>query len=336
LEKELSNPELWNNPTKKNYRINITKELEKLKEIVVVWEKLSNLVSEIDTIVELAKQTEDLSLNTEFVERINLLDKTIKELQLDLLLSQPHDESNAIVTLHAGAGGTEACDWVEMLFRMYTRWANKKGYEVEILDVSRGDEAGFRSITFIVKGKYSFGLLKGEKGVHRLVRISPFDANKRRHTSFASCDVIPEVEEEEIEIDEKDLKIDTYGASGHGGQHLQKTESAVRITHIPTNIVVQCQTERSQLKNKIMAMKLLKSRLYQKKLEEEQKEKELERQQKGDIGWGRQKRSYIFMPYQLVKDNITGVEVGNVESVMDGEIDVFIESYLEKNVKLGK
>ena len=304
--------------------------MEKLKEIIGVWEKLTNLATEIDTVIELSRQTEDTSLNTEFVSRINQLDKTLKELRLDLLLSKPHDESNAILMLHSGAGGTEACDWVEMLFRMYSRWSNKKGYEVEILDLSKGDEAGIRSVTFMVKGKYAFGLLKGEKGVHRLVRISPFDANKRRHTSFASCSVIPEVEEEEVEVNEKDIKIDTYGASGHGGQHLQKTESAVRITHIPTNIVVQCQTERSQLKNRIMAMKLLKSRLYQEKIEQEQKEKELERQQKGDIGWGRQRRSYVFMPYQLVKDNLVGVETSNVEGVMDGDIDMFIESYLEK------
>ncbi len=323
---------MWNNSLKRTYRISLVKELEKLKDIVNIWTQLSNLVNEIETVIELAKQSEDSSLNIEFEERVNILSKTIKKLRLDLLLSNPHDESNAIVTLHAGAGGTESCDWVEMLFRMYSRWANKKSFEIEILDVSRGEEAGLRSITFMVKGKYSYGLLKGEKGVHRLVRISPFDANKRRHTSFASCDVIPEVEEEEIEIEEKDIKIDTYGASGHGGQHLQKTESAVRITHIPTNIIVQCQTERSQLKNRIMAMKLLKSRLYQLKIEDEQKERYKERQEKGEIGWGRQKRSYVFMPYQLVKDNITGIETSNIDGVMDGDIDEFIDAYLEKNI----
>lgn len=240
---------------------------------------------------------------------------------------------NAIRTLHAGAGGTEVCDWVEMLFRMYSRWANKKGFEVEIIDINKGEEAGIKSITFIVKGKYAYGLLKGEEGVHRLVRISPFDANKRRHTSFASCDVSPEVEEEEINIDEKDLKIETFRASGHGGQHLQKTESAVRIVHIPTGIVVQCQSERSQLKNKILAMKILKSRLYKLKEEQQNLERQKERMQKGEIGWGRQRRSYVFMPYQLVKDNITQVEVGDVSSVMDGEIDIFIQAYLEQNAK---
>lgn len=212
---------------------------------------------------------------------------------------------------------------------MYTRWANSKGFEVEIVDLSKGEEAGIRSVTFIVKGKYAYGLLKGEEGVHRLVRISPFDANKRRHTSFASCDVAAEVEEKEIEIEEKDLKIETFRASGHGGQHLQKTESAVRITHIPTGITVQCQTERSQLKNKITALKILKARLYKLRQHQQDLERKKERMQKGEIGWGRQTRSYIFMPYQLVKDHITGVEVTNVEAVMDGDIDVFIEAYLE-------
>ncbi len=264
------------------------------------------------------------------------LEKFIKDINLNILLKEPHDESNAIVTLHSGAGGTEACDWVEMLFRMYSRWANKKGFEVEIFDLNKAEEAGIKSVTFIVKGKYAYGLLKGEEGVHRLVRISPFDANKRRHTSFASCDVSPEVQEEELIIDEKDLKIETFRASGHGGQHLQKTESAVRITHIPTGIIVQCQSERSQIKNKILALKLLKSRLYKLKKEEENLEKQKERIKKGEIGWGRQTRSYVFMPYQLVKDNITGIEVGDVNSVMDGEIDVFIQAYLEYNVKKNK
>lgn len=255
---------------------------------------------------------------------------------MNTLLNLPHDESNAIVTLHAGAGGTEACDWVEMLFRMYSRWAAKRKFNVEIVDISKAEEAGMRSVTFIVKGRYAYGLLKGEEGVHRLIRISPFDANKRRHTSFASCDVSPEVEEKEIEIDEKDLRIETFRASGHGGQHLQKTESAVRIVHIPTGIVVQCQTERSQIKNKITALKILKSKLYKLKQQKEDLEKKKERSQKGEIGWGRQTRSYIFMPYQLVKDHITGVEVGNVEAVMDGEIDVFIEAYLEYIKKTNK
>lgn len=337
LEKKLSSSDLWNNPTLQNERIEITKKLQKIKQDIEIFEKIKTLTSELETIIELTKiDQEDHSLEKEFTNRLKELEKSLKDIKLKILLNDPHDESNAIVTLHSGAGGTEACDWVEMLFRMYSRWANKKGFEIEIIDLNKGEEAGIKSVTFIVKGKYAYGLLKGEEGVHRLVRISPFDANKRRHTSFASCDVSPEIEEEEITIDEKDLKIDTFRASGHGGQHLQKTESAVRITHIPTGIVVQCQSERSQLKNKILAVKLLKSKLYKLKKEEENLEKQKERIKKGDIGWGRQTRSYVFMPYQLVKDNITGIEVGDINSVMDGEIDIFIQAYLEYNAKKNK
>lgn len=332
LENQLSNPELWNTPGQQSYQIQITKELNQLKEVVNIWKEVTDIISEIDTITELAQHTQDNSLNTELSNRIIKLEKIIKDIRLNTLLSKPHDTSNAILSLHAGAGGTESCDWVEMLFRMYSRWANRKGFEVEIIDTTPGEEAGIKSITFMIKGKYAYGLLKGEEGVHRLVRISPFDANKRRHTSFASVDVMPEVEEEEITIDEKDIRIDTYRASGHGGQHLQKTDSAVRIIHLPTGTIVQCQSERSQLKNKITAMKILKSKLYQLREEQELKNKQKERQEKGEIGWGRQKRSYVFMPYQLVKDNFTGVETGNVQSVLDGEIDAFIESFLEKQI----
>ncbi|MCX7956701.1 MAG: peptide chain release factor 2 [Endomicrobia bacterium] len=329
LESKLSDNNLWSSSSQQE-RINIVKTLQQIKNDIEIFTKINSLVAEIDTILELSKQSpEDSYLNSEFHLRVNELEKILKDIKLNIFLNSPHDESNAILTLHAGAGGTEACDWVEMLFRMYSRWAVKKKFEVEIVDMSKGEEAGIRSVTFIVKGKYAYGLLKGEEGVHRLVRISPFDANKRRHTSFASCDVSPEVEEKEIEIDEKDLKIETFRASGHGGQHLQKTESAVRITHIPTGITVQCQTERSQLKNKITALKILKSKLYKLKQQQQNLEKKKERIQKGEIGWGRQTRSYIFMPYQLVKDHITGVEVTNVEAVMNGEIDVFIETYLE-------
>lgn len=301
-----------------------------------MYTKIEFLKQELETILELSKESDESLLETEFKNYLTELEQIVNQLKLTIFLNEPHDKSNAIVTLHAGAGGTESCDWVEMLFRMYTRWADKKGFKIEIVDISKGEEAGFRNVVFIIKGDYAYGLLKGEEGVHRLVRISPFDANKRRHTSFASCDVAAEVSEEEIVIDEKDLKIDTFRASGHGGQHLQKTESAVRITHIPTGIIVQCQSERSQLKNKLTAIKILKSKLYKIKQEQELQEKQKERSQKGDIGWGRQKRSYVFMPYQLVKDHITGVEVGDVNSVMDGEIDVFIKSYLEYNAKKDK
>lgn len=333
LESELSKSELWSLPEHEQKRVEITKRIKELKTDIETYERMQYLLGELEAVIELSEETEDISLTKEFTSLLTELEGLVTQTRLKLLMNSPQDKSNAIVTLHAGAGGTEACDWVEMLFRMYTRWATKKGFEVEIVDLSKGEEAGIRSVTFIVKGDYAYGLLKGEEGVHRLVRISPFDANKRRHTSFASCDVSPEVEEEEIVIDEKDLKIETFRASGHGGQHLQKTESAVRITHIPTGIVVQCQSERSQLKNKLTALKILKSRLYKLNKEKENLQKQKERMQKGEIGWGRQTRSYIFMPYQLVKDNITGVEVTNVESVMDGEIDVFIQSYLEYNAR---
>ncbi len=328
---------MWNDITFQQERVEIVKKLQKLKNDIDKYKKIQRIHSDINTIIELSKEfPEDTTLEKEFLTKLEELKKIIEEIKVNILLNEPHDISNAIVTLHAGAGGTESCDWVEMLFRMYSKWASKKGFGIEIVDASRGEEAGFRSITFMVKGEYAYGLLKGEEGVHRLVRISPFDANKRRHTSFASFSISPEVEEEEIQINENELKIDTFRASGHGGQHLQKTESAVRIVHIPTGIVVQCQSERSQLKNKLMALKILKSKLYKLKEEKENLEKQKERIEKGEIGWGRQRRSYVFMPYQLVKDNITGVEVGNIDSVMDGEIDVFIRAYLEYSIKKNK
>lgn len=337
LENKLTDTKLWSDNALQQVRIDTIKKLQRLKDDIDKYKKIQQLLSDINIIVELSKEfPEDLTLDKELLTKLEELKKIIDKVKINLLLNEPHDISNAILTLHAGAGGTEACDWVEMLFRMYSKWASKKGFEVEILDISKGEEAGFRSITFIVKGEYAYGMLKGEEGVHRLVRISPFDANKRRHTSFASVNVSPEIEEEEIEINENEIKIDTFRASGHGGQHLQKTESAVRIVHIPTGIVVQCQSERSQLKNKLMALKILKSKLYKLKEEMKNLEKQKERIEKGEIGWGRQKRSYVFMPYQLVKDNITGVEVGNIDSVMEGEIDVFIKAYLEYHAKKNK
>ena len=248
------------------------------------------------------------------------------------LLSGERDLSNAIVSIHPGAGGTEAQDWAEMLMRMYLRWAEKRGYGTEILDYQNGEEAGVKSVTFMVTGDYAYGRTKAEAGVHRLVRISPFDANKRRHTSFASVHVYPEVEEDvDISIDEKDLRIDTYRASSAGGQHVNKTDSAVRITHLPTNIVVQCQNERSQLKNKNVAMKVLRSRLYEVRKKELDAKVEKLMSEKKDIAWGSQIRSYVFQPYQLVKDHRTGVESGNVTAVMDGDIDQYIEGFLIAN-----
>lgn len=278
---------------------------------------------------ELGLEEQDESVIPEVEESFKLFKKDFEELRLETLLTGPYDKNNAILTLHAGAGGTEAQDWVQMLLRMYTRWAEKKGFTVRILDYLDGEEAGIKSVTVQVMGENAYGYLKSEKGVHRLVRISPFDASGRRHTSFASSDVMPELSDEiEVNINPDDLKVDTYRSSGAGGQHINKTESAIRITHIPTGIVVACQTERSQFQNRDTAMKMLKSKLVELK-EREQKEKieDLKGIQM-DIAWGSQIRSYVFCPYTLVKDHRTNYEQINVNSVMDGEIDGFINSYL--------
>jgi len=278
-----------------------------------------------------SENTPDQTLIAEIRESLEKLETKIQEFHLKLKLSEEFDINGAIISIHAGAGGTEACDWAEMLMRMYFRWAERKGYSVSIVDSLDGEEAGMKSVTFIVRGAYAYGYLKSELGVHRLVRISPFDANKRRHTSFASVDIIPEIEDDiKIEINDKDIRIDTYRAGGHGGQYLQKTDSAVRITHIPTGIVVQSQNERSQGQNKETSMKLLKAKLYE--LEREKKRAEIEKHydEKGSIAWGNQIRSYVFMPYQLVKDHRTGCETGNISKVMDGDLDMFIEAYLSR------
>jgi len=310
-------------------------EIDELKTITNQWNSLHKKFTDLQAILELSEEGHiDKTLEKEFYEGLRTLQKEILKLETESLLSEKNDKLNAIVSIHAGAGGTEACDWAQMLFRMYARWAERKNFSVEIVDYLAGEEAGIKSVTFIVRGLYAYGLLKSEIGVHRLVRISPFDANKRRHTSFASCDVLPEIEEDiEIKINDSDLRIDTFRASGHGGQHLQKTDSAVRITHIPTGIVVQCQSERSQFKNKSTALKILKARLYE--LEQEKLRSQLEKHysEKGTIAWGNQIRSYVFMPYQLVKDHRTGIETSDVQSVMDGEIDLFIYAFLEKKLK---
>jgi len=281
---------------------------------------------------ELAAEEGGESMRDELEKELTVIQKDIASAEVAALLSGERDLTNAIISIHPGAGGTEAQDWAEMLMRMYLRWAEKRGYRTEILDYQAGEEAGVKSVTFTVSGEYAYGRMKAEAGVHRLVRISPFDANKRRHTSFASIYVYPEVEDDiDISIDEKELRIDTYRASSAGGQHVNKTDSAVRITHLPTNIVVQCQNERSQLKNKNVAMKVLKSRLYElRKKEQDEKLGKLVSEKK-DIAWGSQIRSYVFQPYQMVKDHRSGVEVGHVSSVMDGELDQFIEAYLILN-----
>lgn len=303
--------------------------LDGLKETVNSWKDLNARINNLIEIDELLKQEQDESLSKELEQDKLKLTKDIENIETKTKLSGKHDKNNAIVSIHAGAGGTESCDWAQMLVRMYSRWAENKGFSFNTIDILDGDEAGVKSITFMVSGKYAYGLLQSEIGVHRLVRISPFDANKRRHTSFASVDVIPEVDDDiDIVIDEKDLRIDTYRSTGAGGQHVNTTDSAVRITHLPTNIVVQSQTERSQIKNKATAMKLLKAKLYEFEQEKLRESYEKHYDEKGLIAWGSQIRSYVFMPYQLVKDHRTDYETSQVDKVMDGDIDSFISQYL--------
>ena len=307
------------------------KKISILEKEIKLWEKLDLANNDVGVLLEFA-ESGDVKLNELSLEIDNFVSK-IKDLELKMILGDPRDIQDAIVTIHPGAGGTESQDWAQMLFRMYSRWVEKKGFKLDMLDYQPGDEAGIKDLTMEIKGDYSYGLLKSEAGVHRLVRISPFDSNNRRHTSFASVFVYPTSEEEiEIEIDQKDVRIDTYRASGAGGQHVNKTDSAIRITHLPSGIVVQCQNERSQHKNKASAMKVLKARLYQKEKEKEKEAmKDLE-DTKMDIGWGSQIRSYVFHPYNLVKDHRTKKEIGNVSSVMDGDLDNFIHAYLLKKI----
>ncbi len=288
-------------------------------------------LDELKVLLDLCSEAEDEELEDELRTGVKRLTEVLDRHDQENLFSGPYDDRNALISLHAGAGGTEAQDWVEMLFRMYGRWAQEQGFQVEVLDILPGDEAGIKSITGLISGRYAYGYLKAERGVHRLVRISPFDASGRRHTSFASVDVIPEVEEDtEIDINPEDLRIDTYRASGHGGQYINKTDSAVRITHLPTGIVVQCQSERSQLANRLRAMKMLRSRLSALKRQEQEAKLNQLRGEQREIAWGSQIRSYVFEPYTLVKDHRTGVEIGNVQAVMDGAIGPFIEAYLRQ------
>ena len=291
------------------------------------------MLDDLEVLIELQKEGEDAAADIR--ERLSELEERLSETELKALLSGPHDKNNAIVTIHPGAGGTESQDWADMLYRMYLRWAERQSYRSEVTDYQAGEEAGIKSITLIVKGEFAYGYLSAEIGVHRLVRISPFDAGARRHTSFASVFVTPELEEDvDIQIDEKDLRIDTYRSSGAGGQHVNVTDSAVRITHLSSGIVVQCQNERSQHRNKSTAMKILKSRLYELELEKKRKELNKMEASKADISWGSQIRSYVLQPYQMVKDHRTKFEVGDVQSVLDGKIDPFITAYLQQ--KSGK
>ena len=298
------------------------------KNIVSRYEKLATEIDDEEVLVDFVESGE-MSFESELQTKHKILKSDIEEFEINLLLDGEYDINNAIVTIHSGAGGTEACDWADMLYRMYLRWCNLKGYKVSEFDFMEGDSVGIKSVTFLVEGINAYGYLKSEKGDHRLVRISPFDANKKRHTSFASVEVVPEVDENvEVEINPVDIRIDTYRASGAGGQHVNMTDSAVRITHFPSGIVVTCQKERSQLSNRETAMKMLKSKLLE--LEIKKKEEEMKKIQgeQSDIGWGNQIRSYVFQPYALVKDHRTNTEIGNVKAVMDGDIDDFINSYL--------
>ncbi|WP_183585141.1 peptide chain release factor 2 [Paenibacillus rhizosphaerae] len=332
FEEKMSAPDFWDDNEKAQ---SVIAEMNAVKSSVDEYEKLQQEYDDASMMAELADEEGDESLAAEIAEAVESLTKKLDDFELKLLLNQPYDKMNAILELHPGAGGTESQDWGQMLLRMYTRWAEKHGFKVETLDYLPGDEAGIKSVTLLIKGFNAYGYLKAEKGVHRLVRISPFDSSGRRHTSFVSCDVVPEITEDvDVEIRTEDLKIDTYRASGAGGQHINTTDSAVRITHIPTGVVVTCQNERSQIKNRERAMTMLRSKLYERKLEEQQKQLDEIRGEQSDIAWGSQIRSYVFHPYSMVKDHRTSVETGNVGAVMDGDLDPFIDGYLRSQIKV--
>ena len=317
----------WNDPVVSQNKM---KTLKSLKDDVATYEKLATQFDDIETLIEMGYEENDASLIPEIEEMLNEFVTTFDNIRIKTLLSGEYDGDNAILSLHAGAGGTESCDWAQMLFRMYSKWADSRGYELVVLDSLDGDEAGIKSITFQINGENAYGYLKSEKGVHRLVRISPVNAAGKRQTSFVSCDVMPDIEEDlDIEINEDDLRIDTYRSSGAGGQHINKTSSAIRITHLPTGIVVQCQNERSQHQNKDKAMQMLKAKLYLLKEQENAEKAAGIRGEVTEIGWGNQIRSYVMQPDTMVKDHRTGVETGNVDSVMDGKIDLFINGYLK-------
>ena len=338
LEKELVDLEgqttkegFWND---QNLSKNVVNKIKNIKSKCESYRKIEAEAQNLNDLAELVKTEYDETLAQDIIKNIKILQRNIEKLEIETMLSGKYDRNNAIVTIHPGAGGTESQDWAEMLYRMYSRWANKNDYQVKELDYLEGEEAGLKSVTFEIIGENAYGYMKCEKGVHRLVRISPFDSGGRRHTSFASVEVLPEITDDiEIEINPADLRIDTYRASGAGGQHINKTSSAVRITHIPTNIVCSCQSERSQIQNRETAMKMLKSKLLDLKEKEHKDKIEDLKGIMQDIAWGSQIRSYVFCPYTMVKDHRTNYEVGNVQSVMDGEIDDFIEAYLKSNIK---
>ncbi len=329
LEARMAEPGFWDRPDAAR---EVVGEASRLKGVLQPVKEFRRKVDDLQAMLELEEESDGddaALLADEIASSAPVLRAELDELEIKSFLSGPMDKNNAIMNIHAGAGGTESCDWADMLLRLYTRWAERRGFEVEIEDVQPGEEAGITRATFRIIGDNAYGYAKAERGVHRLVRISPFDANKRRHTTFCAVDVIAEVSDDiDVEVKEEDLKIDTYRSSGKGGQHVNKTESAVRLTHLPTGIVVACQQERSQHKNKATAMKLLKSRIYEKLQDEKRAEMDRFYGEKGEIGWGNQIRSYVFQPYQMVKDLRTGSETGNIQAVMDGDIDKFIHAWL--------
>lgn len=320
-------PGFWDNPDASNQKM---KELKNLQDTVKSIHELETQYEDIETLIEMGNEENDESMAEEIREELDSFIAVLEELRIGTLLSEEYDRDNAILKLNAGAGGTESCDWCSMLYRMYTRWAERKGFSIEVLDYLDGDEAGIKSVTFQINGTNAYGYLKSEKGVHRLVRISPFNAQGKRQTSFVSLDVMPDIEEDvDVEIREEDLRVDTYRSSGAGGQHINKTSSAIRITHLPTGIVVQCQNERSQFQNRDKAMQMLKAKLYM--LQKEANAEKLSdiRGEVKEIGWGNQIRSYVMQPYTMVKDHRTNAETGNVDAVLDGALDPFINAYLK-------
>lgn len=331
LQMKTTEPDFWDHQRKAQQTL---QKISQLDEQLEMWETVREAHEELEVMLELAIEEDDDSLGPELDRLLKEYKSALNQLELQAMLNDEDDARNAILNIHPGAGGTESQDWASMLYRMYTRWIERRGWQFQVIDYQPGEEAGLKNVSLEVAGNFAYGYLKAEAGIHRLVRISPFDADSRRHTSFASVFVYPEVEDDiEVDIDANDLRIDTYRASGAGGQHVNKTDSAVRITHIPTGLVVQCQNERSQHKNKSNAMKMLMAKLYQKKKEEAQAELEEIEAGKKDISWGNQIRSYVFHPYNKVKDHRTNMETGNVQAVMDGDIDEFVKAYLMHTIE---